>query len=93
MEKFPILCTLSALIVFLGAAIGAAGVQTGKSNNLPFGSNSVEHIRSSARFMKVLSGRGQDVTAFRKFEVSPTLKLASHAENPVKISGDLLVSF
>ena len=82
MEKFPILCTLSALIVFLGAAISTASVQTGKSKNLPFGSNSVEQIQSSARWMKVASERTQESAA-----------LVDYAENPVTITGDILVSF
>ena len=82
MEKFPILCTLSALIVFLGAAIGTASVQSGKSKNLPFGLNSVEQIQSSARWTRVASERVQEKAV-----------LANYAENPVTITGDILVSF
>ncbi len=92
MEKFPILCTLSALIVFLGAAIGAAGVQTGKTNNLPFGSNSVEQIQKSVPLMNVLAGHRQDVKVFGKFNV-PEEGRVLRAGTSVIISGDLLVSF
>ena len=95
MEKFPILCTLSALVVFFGAAASAAGVQTGKSNTIPFGSNSVGQIQRMAESL------GQDLAAFGKLAlpgskgivVAPAPGVASRDGTSVRISGDLLVSF
>ena len=94
MEKFSLLCTLSALIVFLGAAIGAAGVQTGKSNSLPFGMNSVEQIQTSASFNKSVSvALSQGLSGSGRLDVPSEIKLASRAKSSVPINGDILVSF
>ncbi len=101
MEKFPILCTLSAMVVFLGAVLGVAGVQTVKKNDLPFGLNSVEQIQSKSGFRSVASTLRQDVAAFRQLDLSASQVIKPSAERafasrdatPVQISGDLLVSF
>ena len=101
MEKFPILCTLSAMVVFFGAVLGVAGVQTVKKNDLPFGMNSVEQIQSKPGFVSMASVLRQDVAAFQALDISqkrgmqPGLEgtFASRDATPVEISGDLLVSF
>ena len=101
MEKFPILCTLSALIVFLGAAIGAAGVKTGVSNDLPFGFDSAKQIENRAGVVKTASVKRQDATAFIGMDLPKSVEqlrdagggLLERGGEPVEISGDLLVSF
>ncbi len=86
MEKFPILCTLSALIVFLGAAISAVGVQAGKSNNPPLGFSIVEQMPS-----RVL--QGAQISNVLDVPREVELKLVARDSSSVEIRGDLLVSF
>ena len=102
MEKFPILCTLSAVLVFLGATMGVAGVQTVKKNDLPFGLNSAEQLQSSAAIASVdAMALRQDVPAIGRLDLpyggkwirSAEGGLASRSVDAVEISGDLLVSF
>ncbi len=88
MEKFPILCTLSAVIVFLGAALGAAGVQTEKKDSLPFGSHSVEMVQESAAFAGIIAPALQQLDLSRGTANAPYLAMES-----VPIRGELLISF
>ncbi len=86
MEKFPILCTLSALIVFFGAAISAVGVQTGKTNNPPLGFSIVEQMPSR-------EFQGAPIAKLLDIPRDVELKLATRDSSSVEIRGDLLVSF
>ena len=89
------------MVVFLGAVLGVAGVQTGKKNDLPFGLNSVEQIQSKSGPGSMVSTLRQDVDVFRALDLSQKREMqlggegmfASRDATPVEISGDLLVSF
>ena len=91
MEKFPILCMVSALLVFLSATVGAAGVQTVKKNDLPFGMNSVERVQRDVRQIG-MSAVQIDPSFSAQTSRRQGMNLA-RGETPVEISGDLLVSF
>ncbi len=101
MDKFPILCTLSALLVFLGAAVSVAGVQTVKKSGLPFGLNSVEQVQRSVDFASMTSTLNHEAVMFGQLDLprggnvsrAPEIGLVPQAENSVAISGNLLVSF
>lgn len=95
MEKFPILCTLSAVLVFLGATLGVAGVQTVKKNDQPFGLNSVEQIQRSVELLASnAAALHQDSPVVRQLASRTSeVALAGRAASAVQISGELLVSF